>query len=529
MQFFARDGLVDFVRPYLINSVKNDKFMTNQVRTRIAPSPTGNPHLGTAYMALFNLAFAKKHKGEMILRIEDTDQTRSNAQSEKAILESLKWLGINWNEGPDKPGNFGPYRQSERKDIHSKHVQMLIDSGHAYPCFCTPDRLSKLRAEQMANKETPRYDGLCQKLSKEEAKQKIDAGEKYVVRLKVPTSGECSFNDELRGEVKIEWKQIDHQVLQKSDGFPTYHLANVVDDYLMGITHVIRGEEWISSTPKHVLLYQAFGWDMPIFAHLPLLRNPDKSKLSKRKNPTGINYYKESGYLPEALSNYLGMMGYTMSDKKEIFSIDELCADFEIKRMSLGGPIFDISKLKWLNGRYLREKLSEDEVVERLIQWKLNATQFKRIIPHAMQRLENFSDFISISEFLFNEHPQLNSEKLIGKLNSSEAAKYLKICEWELEKITDWERDKIFALFKNLAEKEDRKLKEILPLFFVTISGEIVSLPLFDSIIILGPDLVRVRIRKALEQLALDGMGLSKKGVKSLEKEYRKNYGERID
>jgi glutamyl-tRNA synthetase len=503
--------------------------MTRPVRTRIAPSPTGAPHVGTAYMALFNLAFAQKNKGKMVLRIEDTDQERSTQESERAILESLKWLGIEWDEGPDKDGEFGPYRQSERQDIHSKHVQILRDQGNAYPCFCSTERLNEVRAGQMLNKETPRYDGHCLQLREEESLQKIESGEKYVVRLKVPSEGQCCFTDELRGEVKIDWKQIDHQVLQKSDGFPTYHLANVVDDHLMEISHVIRGEEWISSTPKHVLLYQYFNWEPPVFAHLPLLRNPDKSKLSKRKNPTGINYYRDAGYLPEAISNYLGMMGYTLPDQREIFSIQELSESFDIKRMSLGGPIFDIAKLKWLNGRYLREKLTEQEVVQRLIEWKLNPNFLERILPHALQRLENFSDFIPLSGFLFDEHPALNFASLIGKIEPNEASKLLKVCEWELEKINSWDRETISQIFQNIAEKEEKKLKEILPLFFQTISGNNVSLPIFDSMRILGRDLVRLRLRKALELLTTEGAGLSKKGLKALEKEYRSKYGERID
>ena len=503
--------------------------MTRPVRTRIAPSPTGAPHVGTAYMALFNLAFAQKNKGKMVLRIEDTDQERSTQESERAILESLQWLGIEWDEGPDKSGEFGPYRQSERQDIHSKHVQILRDQGNAYPCFCSTERLNEVRAGQMLNKETPRYDGHCLQLSEKESLQKIESGEKYVVRLKVPSEGQCCFTDELRGEVKIDWKQIDHQVLQKSDGFPTYHLANVVDDHLMEISHVIRGEEWISSTPKHVLLYQYFNWEPPVFAHLPLLRNPDKSKLSKRKNPTGINYYRDAGYLPEAISNYLGMMGYTLPDQREIFSIQELSESFDIKRMSLGGPIFDIAKLKWLNGRYLREKLTEQEVVQRLIEWKLNPNFLERILPHALQRLENFSDFIPLSGFLFDEHPALNFASLIGKIEPNEASKLLKVCEWELEKINSWDRETISQIFQNIAEKEEKKLKEILPLFFQTISGNNVSLPIFDSMRILGRDLVRLRLRKALELLTTEGAGLSKKGLKALEKEYRSKYGERID
>lgn len=503
--------------------------MKQLVRTRIAPSPTGNPHVGTAYMALFNLAFARRNMGSMILRIEDTDRERSTSESESAILDSLRWLGIEWDEGPDKPGKFGPYRQSERLEIHQSTVGRLVEQGDAYPCYCTSERLNQVRKEQIANKETPRYDRHCLNLSKEEIEKKMDRGDPYVIRMKVPEEGECIFTDELRGEIRIDWKQIDHQVLQKSDGYPTYHLANVVDDHMMEISHVIRGEEWISSTPKHILLYQQLGWDTPSFAHLPLLRNPDKSKLSKRKNPTGIFYYRDAGYLPEAMLNYLGMMGYTLPDQREIFSLGELSESFDIKRMSLGGPIFDLAKLKWLNGRYLREKLSEDDVVERLIQWKLNTTKFKNILPHALQRLENFSDFIPLTEFLFNEHPEITLENLIGKLDPGQAAKLLKICEWELEKIKNWHRDEIFSLFQDLAKTEEKKLKEILPLFFQAMSGKSISLPLFDAMSILGPDLVRVRLRKAIGLLNSEGVGLSKKGLKVLEKEYQQKYGNRID
>ena len=261
-----------------------------------------------------------------------------------------------WDEGPDCGGDYGPYRQSERTALYQAEVQRLVDEGHAYLCFCTPDRLDQLRKEQIANKETPRYDGHCLSLSPEEAEERKNRGEPYVVRLKIPHEGECRFQDELRGEISIEWSQIDHQVIQKSDGLPTYHLANVVDDHLMKISHVIRGEEWINSTPKHILLYERLGWKPPVFVHLPLLRNPDKSKLSKRKNPTSISYYRDAGFLPEAMLNYLGMMGYTLPDQREMFSLDELCETFEMKRVSLGGPVFDAEKLKWLNGRYLELK-----------------------------------------------------------------------------------------------------------------------------------------------------------------------------
>jgi glutamyl-tRNA synthetase len=504
-------------------------FTKMTVRTRIAPSPTGSPHVGTAYMALFNLAFARKHGGEMILRIEDTDQTRSSKESEDAILSSLKWLGLDWDEGPDCGGEFGPYRQSERIEIYKEAIQKLVDAGYAYPCFCTAERLNELRKKQMENKETPRYDGHCLSLSKEEIEQKMQAGEKYVYRLKIPEEGTCEFEDELRGTVSFEWSQIDHQIIQKSDGFPTYHLASVVDDYHMKITHVIRGEEWINSTPKHILLYEGLGWTPPSFAHLPLLRNPDKSKLSKRKNPTSIDYYKDAGFIPEAVVNYLGMMGYTLPDQREIFDLKEMSESFDIKRMSLGGPIFDIAKLKWLNGRYLREKLSPEEVLQRMVAWKANPEFLGKILPLALQRLETLSDFFPLAQFLLNDAPEYSMDALAGKLEPGMPAKLLKIAEWELEKISSWDRETLSSLFQKIAETEELKLKQILPPFFVAISGSTVSLPLFDSLALLGPDLARTRIRIALEKLAAEGVGLSKKGLKKLEKEYAQKYGNRID
>ena len=438
--------------------------MPAPVRTRIAPSPTGAPHLGTAYMALFNLAFARKHDGQFILRIEDTDRQRSSLESEQAIFDALRWTGIEWNEGPDCGGDYGPYRQSERLDLYEQEINRLLEQGHAYRCFCSPERLNELRASQMANKETPRYDGHCLSLSPEESAQRAES-EPFVVRMKIPESGECTFTDELRGEVNIDWSQIDHQVIRKTDGFPTYHLANVVDDHYMKISHVLRGEEWISSTPKHVLLYQYLGWEAPVFAHLPLLRNPDKSKLSKRKNPTGIFYFRDAGYLPEALINYLGMMGYTLPDQREIFSLGELAESFDIKRISLGGPIFDLAKLKWLNGRYLREQLQPEEVVNRLQAWKANPDFLGKIMPLALQRLETFSDFFPLAQFLLSEQPNYDAGALIGKLSPDQPAKLLKIAEWELEKASPWDRHILSSIFQKIAETEEMKLKQLLPLF----------------------------------------------------------------
>ncbi|HEX5276173.1 MAG TPA: glutamate--tRNA ligase, partial [Fluviicoccus sp.] len=289
----------------------------SRVRTRIAPSPTGFPHVGTAYIALFNLCFARQHGGQFILRIEDTDQVRSTLESENQILSSLRWLGLNWDEGPDVGGPHAPYRQSERSAIYRKHADDLVKAGHAFHCFCDNHRLEELRARQTAAKETIGYDGLCMSLNDSEVQSRLAAGESSVIRMKVPREGVCEIDDMLRGRIEIEWAQVDMQVLLKADGLPTYHLANVVDDHLMEITHVIRGEEWINSAPKHLLLYKYFGWTAPVLCHMPLLRNPDKSKLSKRKNPTSITYYERMGYLPQAMLNYLGRMGWSMPDERE--------------------------------------------------------------------------------------------------------------------------------------------------------------------------------------------------------------------
>ena len=360
------------------------------IRTRIAPSPTGDPHVGTAYVALFNMAFAHSQGGQFLLRIEDTDQARSTPESEKAILDALHWLGLDWDEGPDNGGDKGPYRQSERSDIYREHADQLVDSGHAFRCFCTPERLDELRKTQMENKEQLGYDGHCMHLDESEVAERVAKGESHVVRMKVPREGQCTFNDMLRGEISIDWTQIDLQILLKADGMPTYHLANVVDDHLMEISHVIRGEEWINSAPKHILLYQYFGWETPVFCHLPLLRNVDKSKLSKRKNPTSILYYQRMGYLPEALLNYLGRMGWSMPDEREKFTLEQMLEVFDIQRVSLGGPVFDVEKLSWLNGMWIRDELTDDQLADRLHEWALNRDTLKAFLPFARQRMETF-------------------------------------------------------------------------------------------------------------------------------------------
>lgn len=484
------------------------------VRTRIAPSPTGDPHVGTAYIALFNQCFARQHGGQFILRIEDTDQVRSSAESEQQILDSLRWLGLEWDEGPDVGGPHGPYRQSERSAIYHQHSEQLISSGHAFRCFCSAERLDALRAEQMANKQTPGYDGHCLHLSEAEVAERVAAGEPHVVRMKVPSEGVCTVQDMLRGEIEIPWEQVDMQVLMKADGLPTYHLANVVDDHLMGITHVLRGEEWINSAPKHMLLYQYFGWDMPQLCHMPLLRNPDKSKLSKRKNPTSITFYQRMGYLPQALLNYLGRMGWSMPDEREKFTLAEMVEHFDIQRVSLGGPIFDVEKLAWLNGLWIRE-LSEQQFVDAVRAWALNPEYLRPMVPLVQARVETFSDLVPLAGFFLtgkvDPAPALFEHK---KLQPDDVRKAMQLLLWKLEGLRRWEKDLITSTIQRVAEHLGLKLRDLMPLLFAAVTGQASSVSVLDAMAHLGPDLTRYRLRQALELLG----GTSKKETKAWEK-----------
>jgi len=321
------------------------------------------------------------------LRVEDTDRARSTRESERAILDSLHWLGLSWDEGPDIGGPHGPYRQSERSEIYREYVQKLLDAGNAFKCFCTPQRLEEMRAAQRASKLPSRYDGLCTSLSANDVAEKERQKIPYVVRLSVPAEGVCVVHDMRRGEIAIDWSSVDMQVLMKSDGMPTYHLANVVDDHLMEITHVLRGEEWLSSAPKHLLLYKYFGWDAPHLLHLPLLRNPDKSKLSKRKNPTGILFYKAMGYLPDALLNFLGLLCVLPPAGDEMMDLATMTDRFAIEHISLGGPVFDVPKLDWINGRYIRERYDLDAFLAKTKDWGFEQSRLRRLAALAQPRI----------------------------------------------------------------------------------------------------------------------------------------------
>ena len=484
------------------------------VRTRIAPSPTGFPHVGTAYIALFNLAFAKAHGGEFILRIEDTDQTRSTEQSEQMILDALRWVGLDWSEGPDIGGPHAPYRQSERSDLYKKYAEELLDKGHAFRCFCTPEELDAMRAEQMANGQTPRYDGRYADLPREESDKLAAEGKPYVIRMRVPTEGICKVQDMLRGEVEIPWEQVDMQVLLKTDGMPTYHLANVVDDHLMDISHVIRGEEWLNSAPKHQLLYEYFGWEMPTLCHMPLLRNPDKSKLSKRKNPTSITYYRDAGVMPEALLNYLGRMGYSMPNEEEKFTLDEMIASFDIKRVSLGGPIFDIEKLSWLNGEWLRA-LTPEQLKHKILDWANDSDKLTAIAAAIQPRINLMSDAVNWAGFYFQNLPEISSDDFEHKnLTPEQIIEILQIATWKLEALPEWSENNIYQTLKGLSAAMDIKLRDMMAPFFIAIAGSSSSTPVMNAMFVIGPDMTLTRLRHAVEVLG----GLGKKKLKKLEK-----------
>jgi glutamyl-tRNA synthetase len=474
-----------------------------KVRTRVAPSPTGDPHVGTAYVALVNYCFAKHHGGEFLLRIEDTDRARSTRESERAILDSLRWLGLAWDEGPDVGGPHGPYRQSERSEIYAHYVAQLVQSGNAFKCFCTPARLEEMRLAQRAAGQPQRYDGLCRTFSSQEVARRESAGEAHVVRLTVPSDGVCTFDDARRGRIEIEWKSVDMQVLMKSDGLPTYHLANVVDDHLMEITHVIRGEEWVSSAPKHLLLYRYFGWDPPVLMHLPLLRNPDKSKLSKRKNPTGVLFFRSLGYLPQALTNFLGLLANAPApDADEVMSLQHLAEHFALERVPLGGPVFDVQKLDWLNGRYLREHLSVEGFIEEVRAWAFAPERLTRIAALAQPRVERLSDLGPLTAFLFSGRLNVAAGQLRGgKLDDLAMRQSFQLALWHLDRVREWTAVEIERAFKNVAQRLEKKSRDLARPFYVAITGSPTSLPLFDSMELLGRDVVRERLRAALEAL----------------------------
>jgi glutamyl-tRNA synthetase len=485
---------------------------TRPTRVRIAPSPTGDPHVGTAYIGLLNYIYARQRGGKFVLRIEDTDRTRFVASSEQMIFDALKWVGLTWDEGPDVGGPYGPYRQSERTEIYREHTEILLANGSAYRSFETAEELDAMRHQQIAAKQPPRYNGAHRHLTPDQIAAFLAEGRPYTVRLKVPENTSTTFTDELRGQITFDHNNVDDQVLMKSDGFPTYHLANVVDDHLMRITDVIRAEEWISSTPKHVLLYNAFGWELPRFWHMPLLRNIDKSKISKRKNPVSLVYYRESGYLPEAMLNFLGLMGGGMAQPTEeeivskhlntkegdIFSLPEMLEKFDFKRISLGGPVFDLVKLKWLNGEYLR-KLSPDAFFAALRSTILSDNYIRAIAPLVQARLETLGQFGDMTSFFFSDNISPPESVWLPKKRTYEETIAFAAEQLSTLEAATWDAASIESDLKTLGEAKQWSVKENFMLLRAILTGSTTSPPLTESLVVFGKSRSLDRLRRFLE------------------------------
>lgn len=475
---------------------------TEQIRVRIAPSPTGDPHVGTAYIGLINYLYAKQRGGKFVLRIEDTDRARFIATSEQMIFDALHWLGLEWDEGPDNGGPFGPYRQSERTEIYHEHAQMLLRNGTAYRCFCTPEELEAARKEQVAAKLPLRYPGTCRDFAAADLEAKIAAGMPFTIRMKVPLEGATAFRDELRGAISFEHTNVDDQVLIKSDGFPTYHLANVVDDHLMQITDVIRAEEWISSTPKHALLYKAFGWQLPRFWHMPLLRNLDKSKISKRKNPVSLVYYRQAGFLPQAMLNFLGLMGGGMpadiNNATEKFTLAEMVEHFDVKNIRPAGPVFDLTKLRWLNGEYLRA-LTPDDLFAALRRTVLADEYLKGIAGLVQPRIETLGEFGNLTHFFFADDIMPTQEVFLPKKRTLEetlafAAEQLTVLE-----AADWTHAALEPALKQLGDAKGWSVKENFMLLRAILTGSTMSPPLLESMIVFGKARMLDRVRRFID------------------------------
>ena len=490
--------------------------MSQPVRVRFAPSPTGIPHIGNMRTALFNWLYARHTGGKFILRIEDTDQTRKVEGAEEKIYESLEWLGLEWDEGLDVGGEYGPYLQSERLELYKSAAEHLITQGHAYYCYCSPERLTQMRAEQSKRKEPPHYDRTCRELTPEQQAKKVTEGITPVVRFKIPLDGKTSFNDIVYGQVEFENVLLDDLVILKSDGFPTYHLANVVDDHMMQITHVIRADEWLSSTPKHMLLYDALKYNAPQYAHMPMTFGKDKAKLSKRHGATALLDYKSMGYLPEAMMNFLVLLGWSLDDKTEIFSKDDLIRHFSLERVSRTGAIFDMDKLNWFNGYYIRQ-LTVDGLIERItpilgkelpdeVKRPIDEDQLRRIVPLIHERLKLLNEITDLVSFFFVEDVQHNADELVGKKMTGElAVNALESSSDKLSSLVEFDADSLENLLRPLADELGLKTGQLFGTLRVATTGKSVAPPLFQTMEVLGRDKCLKRIDSALD--VLKGVG----------------------
>ncbi|WP_027481977.1 glutamate--tRNA ligase [Deinococcus pimensis] len=473
------------------------------VVTRIAPSPTGDPHVGTAYQALFNTVFARQNGGKFIVRIEDTDRARYNATSETRILDMLDWLGLTPDASPRHEDELGPYTQSLRADLHREHARRLLDAGHAYRAFDTSEELDARRKAAEERGESYRgYDRRDRDLPREESDRRAAAGEPFVLRLRVPLEGETVVRDRLRGDVRFDNRELDDKVLLKTDGFPTYHLAAMVDDHLMGVTHVIRAEEWLVSTPIHVLILRGLGWDEPEWIHTPWLLGPTGKKYSKRRGDPSVEDFRRMGVLPEALLNFLGMMGWSMPDGREIFGVQDMIEHFTWERVSLGGSTFDVTKLRWLNGKYLREVLTEEDVATRLhaflteqgVQVPLD-DHFRAVVRLMVPRFEVFSEFWEKSTYFFTEDYAFN-EKALKLL--ADGRDFLDDLRRALAEAPAFDQTTLEALLRGFADSAGLKPGKVMQPLRAAVAGTPESPGMFELLEVLGRERVLSRLDRAM-------------------------------
>ena len=494
------------------------------VRVRYAPSPTGFPHIGNIRTALFNWLFARHSGGKFIVRIEDTDQSRKVESALEAILNSLRWMGLDWDEGPEVGGEYGPYVQSERLELYRKYVQQLLENGSAYKCYCAAERLERMRAEMSERKESARsYDRHCRNLTNKERADFEAKGAASVVRLKVPLDGQTTFHDLIRGDITFSNSELDDLVLLKSDGYPTYHLANIVDDHLMQITHVMRADEWLSSTPRHVLLYKAFGWELPLFAHLPMILGPDKSKLSKRHGATALVEYRDRGYLPEAILNFLALLGWALDDKTEIMGRDELIKHFTIEHISKTAAVFSQDKLIWMNGVYIRQLHIED-FIERALPFlgrdlpaevarPISRDYMLQIAPLILERVKVLGgtpaiggiaaeeSIAELTEFFFVDELKYDANMLLVKgMDKQKAALALRAAKERLEKCP-FDHDLLEGTLRPLADELSLKTSMLFGAIRIAVTGRTAAPPLFQTMVVLGRERCVKRIAAAIDKL----------------------------
>lgn len=480
----------------------------NEVRVRYAPSPTGAPHVGNLRTALFNWLWARHSGGKFILRVEDTDQAREVENGLELIMESLRFLGMDWNEGPDIGGAYGPYHQSERLPIYQEYADALIASGAAYYCYCTPERLEEMRKGQIARGEPTRYDRLCRWLTPAECAEREAAGLPRVVRLAVPLEGATTLPDFIHGNITIPNTNVDDQVLMKSDGFPTYHLAVVVDDHLMEITHVMRADEWISSFPKHILLYQAFGWAPPLFGHVPNVLGPDKKKLSKRHGATSVEQFRREGYLPEALINFMALLGWSFDDKTELLMRPQLIELFTLDHIHSSPGIFDRNKLDWMNGYYIRSLASRD-LAERLMPFLTRAgiaadlPTVEKIAPLVQERLKRLDEIAPLVDFFFTDQPDYVPGLLIGsKMTAAESFNALRTAGETLDALDSFaDEGQVEQALRSAAERLGLKPAQFFGTLRVAVTGKTVTPPLVGTLRILGKEKTRARVAQGLQKL----------------------------